>query len=223
MKQSDAIMKDGVRYSTYPPTLELLKVMKRRWAEKFATVGAIRFGNLEGYRRWENAVLGDPSDGEGMFRMNGHPYTVGSSNHVYAWCASHPEIACQRLLELADYGEYDCLVRISEPRTLIQRVRTALLSLDRNLLLHCSAVSYNRGSEVDKATLNSQKFHFNVFQKAPRFSEDCEYRLSLTDAGSLSQSREHIVLEVGDCSDILNIEDLQNKANSAAAKNRAAD
>ena len=189
MTHSDTIWKDGVRYSTYPPPFELLKVMKRCWAEKFVTVGSMRFGNLDGYRRWENPVLGDPNDGNGMFRMKGHPYTVGSSNHVYAWCASHPEITRQRLLKLANYGGYDCLVRISEPKTLIQRIRTALLSSGKKLQLHCAAVSYIRGSEVNKATLNSQKFHFNVFQKAPRFSEDCEYRISLTDVEILSPLR----------------------------------
>ncbi len=216
--QSGTMIKDGVEYSTYPPPFALIKVMERCWAEQFVTVGSMRFGGLECYRRWENAVLGDPNDGEGMFRMKGHPYNVGSSNQVYAWCAAQSDITPERVRVLASHGGYDCLVRIHQPRTLIQRVRIALLSKDRNLLLHCAEVSYNRGSEVDKATLNSQKFHFNVFQKDPRFSEDCEYRLSFTDTGLKSQLKKHIELEVGDCSDIMDIEDLPNKVLSADAK-----
>ena len=208
--QSGTIIKDGVEHSTYPPPLVLVKVMERCWAEKFVTMGSMRFGSLESYRRWEDAVLGDPNDGKGMFHMKGHPYNIGSSNHVYAWCAAQPYITPERVLILASQSGYDCLVRIHQPKILIRRVKTSLLAIDRNLLLHCSEVLYNRGSEVDKATLNSQKFHFNVFQKDPIFSDDCEYRLSLTNAGLKTQLKDHIDIELGDCSDIMNIEDLPN-------------
>ena len=208
--QSDTIIKDGVEYSTYPPPLVLVKVMERCWAEKFVLMGSMRFGSLESYRRWEDAVLGDPNDGKGMFRMQGHPYNIGSSNPVYAWCAAQPVITSERILILASQSRYDCLVRIQQPKILIQRVKTSLLDINRNLFLHCAEVLYNRGSEVDKATLNSQKFHFNVFQKDPIFSEDCEYRLSLTDAGLKTQLKDHIDIELEDCSDIMNIEDLPN-------------
>lgn len=208
--QSGTVIVDGVEYSTYPPPDGLIKVMKRCWADHLLCEGAIRFGSLAYYRKWENAVLGDANDGKGMFRMNGHPYEVGSGNPVYAWCASLPTISPERINLLAEHGKYDCLVRIRQPRILIQRMRAELLAKGKNLRLHCAEVSYNRGAEVDKVTLNSQKFHFNVFQKDPRFTEDKEYRVSLTDVRIRPESMCHIDLQVGECSDIMVIEELPN-------------
>jgi hypothetical protein len=200
---------DGVRYNTYPPPDGLVKVMKRCLAEYLLSEGAMRFGSLAYYRKLGNPVLGDSNDGEGMLRWKEHPYEVGSMNPVYAWCAALPTINPERVNLLAEHEKYDCLVRINQPRVLIQRVRAALLAKGRNLLLHCAEVSYNRGEEVNKVTLNSQKFHFNVFQKDASFAEDKEYRISLTDA-EFRPELSHIDLQVVKCTDIMEIEELPN-------------
>ncbi len=71
---------------------------------------------------------------------------------------------------------------------------------------------------MDKRTLNSQKFHFNVFQKDPSFAPDMEYRLSLTDTSLRPQQKNLVDLAVGDCSDILSIEELPNKAIQSDAR-----
>jgi hypothetical protein len=209
---SRTMIVDGVEYVTYPPPGTLVKVMELRRAEPLLADGSMRFGSLASYREWENAVLGDPNDGEGMFRMRGHPYDIGSSNPVYAWCASLPTITPDRMLLLAQHGGYNSVVQIHEPLTLIRRVHAALAKGRTSLLLHCGEVSYNRGAEVDKATLNSQKFHFNVFQKAPSFAADMEYRFSLTDAHVRAEFKSHIDLCIGQCSDIMDIEELPNQA-----------
>ena len=205
--QSGTQIVNGVEYSTYPPPDGLIKVMKRWWAERLLSEGAIRFGSLSYYRKWENTVLGDPNDGEGMFCMNTDPYEVGSVNPVYAWCAALLTIKPERINLLAEHGNYDCLVRIHRPRILIQRVR---LAKARYLHLHCAEVSYNRGAEVDKGTLNSQMVNFNVFQKDPCFTEDQEYRVSLTDVRLRPEFMCHIDLSIGKCSDIMVIEELPN-------------
>lgn len=209
---------DGVEHSTYPPPVALVKAMERHWAETLLKQGAMRFGSLATYRQWENAVLGDPNDGEGMFRKDRHPYETGSTNPVYAWCASMPTITVDRTLLIAKHGRYDCVVRVHEPLLLIQRVHAALVRTNKTLLLHCAEVSYNRGAEVDKQTLNSQKFHFNVFQKDPAFGPDMEYRLSLTDASLRSEPKPFVKVVVGECSDIMSIEELPNNGIQADAR-----
>jgi hypothetical protein len=55
-------------------------------------------------------------------------------------------------------------------------------------------------------------FHFNVFQKHPRFAEDKEYRVSLTDVRLKPEPSHHIDLSIGKCSDILSVESLPNAA-----------
>jgi len=206
------IVKGGVEYFTYPPPCTLVKVMEYQWATNLIKNGSMRFGSLEFYRKMENAALGDPNDGKGMFRVKGDPYTIDSSNNIYAWCAALPVITPERIAVLAKHGKYDCLIRIHQPKILLHRVIIVLLANGGklHLRLQCAEVSYNRGSEIDKATLNSQQFHFNVFQKDPRFAEDKEYRLFMTDVQPESEPRNHIDIQVGDCSDIMDIEDLPN-------------
>lgn len=205
--QSDTIFVDGVRYNNnnYPPPNCLIKVMKRCSADRLLSEGAIRLGSLNSYRRWENAILGDPNDGKGKLRMNAHPYEVGSSNPVHAWCAALLTITPERINILAEHGKYDCLVRIHQPKELIRRLQVAK---PKDSYLHCAEVSYNRGEEVDKVTLNPQRFHFNVFQKDPFFIDDQEYRIALIDVSRKPAHLDHIDLSIGDCSDIMVIEEL---------------
>jgi hypothetical protein len=205
--QSVTVIVDGVEYSTYSPPDCLIKVMKRCFAERLLSEGAIHFGCLDYYRRCEDAVLGDPNDGEGMLRMNAHPYKFGSINPVYAWCSALLTITPERINLLAEHGNYDCLVRIHQPQILIQRVQ---LAKPEYFHLHYAEVSYDRGAEVDKVTLNSQKFQFYVFQKDPRFIDDQEYRISLTNISRSPDPVSHIDLSIGKCSDIMVIEDLPN-------------
>lgn len=196
---------EGVEYNAHHPPDCVIKVMKRHLAERLLSEGAIRLGNLHYYRRWENALLGDLNEGKGMFSMNEHPYEVGSGNPVYLWCAALPTITPQRVNLLANHGGYDCVVRIHQPGELIQRLQ---LAKDKHFHLHCAEISYNRGTEVDKATLNSQMFHFNVFQKDARFSDDQEYRISLTDVRRRPEPFSHLDLSIGECSDIMVIGEL---------------
>lgn len=209
----------GVEYSDYPPPAGLVKVMERRWAQKLLASGSMQFGNLVSYRRWENEVLGDPNDGHAMYMMNGHPYQLGSANPIYAWCAARLEISADRLLLLAEHGKYDCVVRVHEPLALIQRVRAALTGDNSIFHLQCSQVSYNRGAVVSKDTFIriQNKFQSNVSEKDPRFSPDKEYRLWLTDSSRRPARKAHVDVEIGECSDILSIEELPNKSADVSA------
>ena len=201
--------KEGVEYNEHPPPAKLIKVMKKCWAEELIK-GAIRFGNLEGYRSWENQVLGDKNDGQGMYVMNGHEYHTDSMNPIYAWCASLPEISYRRIRKIAKSNNYDCLVEIKCARKFIGRISKSLHAKYRGnstLPLHCGKVQYDHGDVVSIGTLNNQKFHFNVFQKSSTFRKDKEYRLSIT--GPLGPPHEKCIsLDIGKCSDIITIKKL---------------
>ena len=206
--KSGTIMLADVEYGTYPPPSDLVKVMKSCRAKQFVAYGTMRFRILEYYRHWENSVLGDPNDGISLFHLEGNPCTGDTVNPVYAWCSSLTVITPDRIQLIAQYGGYDCLVRVGEPSVLIQRAHSALLATDLMLALYCSEVTYNRGIEVNKNTLNSQKFHFNIVQKDPKFVEDKEYRLAIIDTSTKFVPKDYIDLQIGDCSDILIVEDL---------------
>lgn len=186
--QSGTYLADGIEYNEYPPTNKLIKVMHLQWAMELIQNGLIRFRNLEYYRQWENAQLGDPNDGNGLYHLDGHPMQAGSVNDVFAWCLSLPEISKARLLEMAKPDNYDCIITIKAPEEMFRRIQRYLQQNSRGFSLHCGRVRYDRGSEVDKVTLNAQKFHYNVFQKAARFQEDKEYRVSIVDYAFIQTS-----------------------------------
>ncbi len=205
----ETLLVKGVEYNEYPPPVKLVKVMKRCWADELISKGAMRFGNLEVYRSWENKILGDENDGNGMYTMKGHQYNTGSANEVFAWCTSFPEISDKRILEIAKSNNYDCIVEINSPLELFQRISRALGNeYNGDFILHCGPVSYDRGSEVDKEALNSQQFHFNVFQKGINFQGDNEYRLSITNYSLKKNYGSVVFVHIGNCSDIVEIKEL---------------
>jgi len=200
---------NNIEYNNYPPPERLIKVMKRDWAEKLVSQGSMRFGNLVEYREWENKVLGDINDGNGMFTMGGHEYHTDSANEVFAWCTSLATISNERVFEIAKSGQYECLVEISSPLELFKRISQYLKTkYNEDFTFHCGPVSYDRGSPVDKIALNSQQFHFNVFQKDKKFQSDSEYRLSITNCSLKKNYGSSVLVNIDSCSDIIQIKEL---------------
>ncbi len=216
--QSGTFLSNGIEYNDFPAPGLLVKAMSRKHAESLLDSGILRIRHLEYFRNWENKVLGDANDGNSQYLVDGHPMETGSMNDVYAWCMSSSSIAGSRLTLFAEQGEYDCKVVIRNPVEMFQRVKSWLVRNHPKLWIHCGAVKYDRGHEIGKNTLNSQQFHYNVFQKAESFEEDQEYRLSITscafgrlhDEGSPPEDK-YIDLEIGNCCDIASVEDLPNK------------
>ena len=206
--QTGTVLVNGIEYNEYPPPEQLVKVMKRGWAEQLISKGSVRLHKLEYYRRWEKGQLGDPNDGKGLYQLDGHPMQTGLSNDVYAWCLALPAIKRDRLLLLAEDGGYDCVIVLCAPEEFFRRVGGWLSKYRRHFPLHCGLVNYNRGEDVDKETLNSQKFHFNVFQKTPRFKDDMEYRMSIINATFQRIQEDYLDLLISNCTDIMSIEAL---------------
>ena len=199
---------DGIEYNDYPPPAELIKAMERQWAVPLDQAGSIKMRKLAFYQCWEKRILGDPEDGKGFLRFDGRLIHTGTVNDVYAWCTSLSSIQPSRLALIARDGGYDCLVRIREPSSFLARILSFLRQNYQGFRVHCGHVVYNRRADVDKITLNSQSWHFNVFQKAQESKDDEEYRISIVNCTFNHLSGEDLDLELGDCSDIITIEEL---------------
>jgi len=167
--------------------------------------GSVRLGKLEYYRRWENRLLGDPNDGKGLFHLDRNPLQTDSGNEVYAWCLSLRNITQDHILRLVGASGYNCILVVDAPEEFFRRVKDWLSKHLNAYWLHCGMVTYNRGESVDNATANAQKFHFNVFQKALRFHQDMEYRMSVTDLTFGRRTEDHLDIEIGNCHDIMSI------------------
>jgi hypothetical protein len=210
--KTGTFISDGIEYNETPVPKMLVKAMSKEWADPLVYKGKLRIHHLNYFRNWENKVLGDPNDGNGQYHLNGQPMETGSTNDVYALCMSFPKVSHSRLNIFAEQSGYNCLVFIHDPEVLFQRIKKWLVANYHGFKVHCGAVKYNRGSEVDKKTLNKQQFHYNVFQKAPSFKEDQEYRLSVTNCTFVPLKNKYIDLVIGNCNDIASIEELPNKS-----------
>ena len=206
--KSGTIVVDDIEYNECPPS-RLVKMMSCCWATKLVNKGMLRIRHLDYFRKRENSVLGDPNEGKGLFHLNGRSMNIESSSDVYIWCSSFPAISKERMRLLAKQGDdYNCKLVIHDPHSLIQKISDWLSRNIQGSWVQCGAVCYNRGEEVSKSTLNSQKFHCNVFQKAESFSEDNEYRVSVTIRNSNKLKQKYIDLNLGDCRELLSIEKL---------------
>jgi len=201
---------NSIEYNEYPPPKRLVKAMKRKWAVDLVEKGAIRLHKLEYYHKWENEVLGDPNEGKGLFHLDRNPMEISSLNEVYTWCTSIPAISPERLALIAREGKYNCIIKLFAPEKFFERVKDNLLIQRNGFWVHCGHVNYQRGAQIDKNKLNSQNFHFNVFQKDPKFKEDMEYRMSVVNCTFHRLPEDHLDLVLGDCSDIISIEELPN-------------
>jgi hypothetical protein len=209
--ETGTLLVRDIEYNEYPPPQQLIKAMERRWANEIIKNGVIRVRKSEYHRQWENDLLGDPNDGNGLYHLEGHPMQTGTVNDVYAWCLSLPEISDKHLWKIAEHGNYDCTIIVHAMDKLLTRIQSYLQQNNKGFWMHCGCVNYNRGAEVDKATLNSQKFHFNIFQKGTCFQEDKEYRVSIINCTFEKSDKNYLDIVIGNCSDIISMQPLPNK------------
>lgn len=201
----------GIEYNEYPPPQQLRKVMELKWANKLIKKGVIRVRTSEYYRQWENDLLGDTKDGYGLYRLERHPMQIDTVNDVYAWCLSLPKISDKHLCAIAEQGKYNCTIMVHKMDILLIRIQAYLQRHYKGFRMHCGVVKYDRGAEVDKGTLDSQKFHFNIFQKATRFQGDKEYRVSIINCTFEKIDKNYLDIYIGNCNDIISMQPLPNK------------
>ena len=199
---------NGIEYNEFPPPSRLIKVMSKEFALRLVEEGELRIWNLEFFRKWENRTLGDINDGNSLFHLNGHRITVGSINDVYAYCFSHLKISDRQINLNARSQGYDCVVTVNNPIIFFGKINAWLVSNRPGFRIHCGDVNYTRGDELSKADLNSQNFHYNIFQKSKCFLEDKEYRLSITNSTFKKLNDQYIDLDIGNCAGLLSIKSL---------------
>ena len=199
---------EGIEYNEYPPPSGLIKAMKRQWALPLLHAGSLKMRKLAFYQQLEKPILGDPEEGVGLLKFNGQTMRMHSMKDIYVWCTSLPSITPARFKNIAEEGNYDCLVRIHDPLAFITRICKCLRQYHRGFNIHCGRIIYNRREEVDQRTLHSQKWNSNIFQKSPRSKADQEFRISVQNCTDTPLPVEDLDLTIGNCSDIISIENI---------------
>jgi len=176
--------------------------MEEKWAKKLIENGTIRLNPLEYYQNLENDELGDSKEGLGELSSKGHPYNVSSGNKVFVWCSALPETSLSTLLDLDP--KYDSVIRATNPIELTKRIMSSLIDKGFSVCPpHLGSVYYTRSDEVDMQSVQSQLWHWNVFQKRKKYTHQNEYRLVFTDISFTVEKNQPIDLEIGSCADII--------------------
>lgn len=195
---------DGIEYKEHPPPNMLVKAMEYQWAQLLINKGELRLCPLSFYQALESDELGDRLEGQGELRINSHPYSLTSLNENFIWCCSnHPDSQYSTLLNLDD--RYDVVIKVLNTVEFVKRIANALRQKGYNFSMpQVGRVSYNRKSEITLASLQSQKWQWNVFQKSPHFEHQNEYRFVFSALSDLPKG-EAICISIGNCEDIIEL------------------
>ncbi|GAB4188842.1 MAG: hypothetical protein Tsb002_15410 [Wenzhouxiangellaceae bacterium] len=202
--QTGTFIEDGVEFNQYPPPSTLVKAMEFKWATNIIETGSLRLNSTSFYQNLESKDLGDFNEGRGMFKMNGHEMNVGTINDVYIWCSALPDTSKEVLLSLEE--SYNCIITINDTLQFVKRVSRALKDKGLKMWPHIGTVKYSRGKEVSKEALNSQKFNYNIFQKADNYSHHNEFRISFMNVTTNKLGTNPIDIEIGNCKELVTIE-----------------
>jgi hypothetical protein len=159
--------------------------MEKQYALEVVQKGKIKLRKFNYYKRWKSKILGDREDGTGLLNLDGQVTRIDSWNDVFVWCTCLPSINPQRLALIAREGQYDCVIRVHDCMTFVTRVYSA----------------------------NSQKWGYGMFQKGDESKDDQEYRITATRVFIFPHNfqngpEEELVVELGDCSDLITIENV---------------
>lgn len=203
LTKTGTLLINDIEFNESAPA-SLVRATERVWATRLRDEGMIRLNSVEHYRKVESSELGDCDEGRGIFHVDGRQYTTGSANEVYIWCCALPDTSTEVLLNLSP--TYDCVLTVTDPITFTKRVNAQLNSMGVVFAPHLGRVAYSRGDEITKRALNTQKFSYNIFQKAAIHAHQAEYRLSFTNVSFRRLGLPHIDLRLGDCTDVVRIE-----------------
>ncbi|PKM36171.1 MAG: hypothetical protein CVV06_12430 [Gammaproteobacteria bacterium HGW-Gammaproteobacteria-10] len=159
------------------------KAYPQTWAEDFLTKGIIYFTNAEIFRRDEHPERGDLLE------------CANYVNPIFLWCTTM-ESQCSRILET--WNDRDSVVYVRNSLRLAERIRDAAAKQQN------AVINFQVGPVVYERDLNQKREYFwgkEIFQKDYSLSSQKEFRFALV-GNFHSKTQNHIVLQLGDCSDI---------------------
>jgi hypothetical protein len=206
----------------------LIRYFEKEEHARLFIAGEIRVGLLSHYRVVEGARQ-DGQEGLVSFEWNkkapqiiidkttrqvvGHAesnqnihYTGSSLNAQFILSTSHPDADKQILKD--KFGNF--LVCVNDPKTLLERIKVAWQKHPWALDGHAFVVAavYNKDGVVEADPYLIAPPHYSYCQKAASFQDEREFRYVLTCSVDMRRKMdEHVTLSVGDCSDILTLED----------------
>lgn len=175
------------------------------FAQQLIVTGEIRLNIISFYRDIEDAEVRDMEEGVGILNCRDTLVQVQGLMDTFIWCTSQAQISANALAE--KYSRTSVLI-LHDPFEFARRLIAAAYEFGSEWSLQCGPVIYNKRAYRDQ---NPEEDHdeepadFYIFQKAPAFSHEVEYRFALTDLAWRKYKDNSLTLKLPPCADIMEL------------------
>jgi hypothetical protein len=173
----------------------IFKAYPREWAEQFLKKGTLYFTNLMIFQREADVERGDPLEGTSVTIRQGVRCSADYLNPIFVYCLT---METDPNTVLGTWSDRDTVLHITDTLSFLNRIKDAAIERKIDIIgIQAGPVTY------DKDAGSHREYHWaeGIFQKSMRYTSQKEFRIALV--GDIRTKREeHIVLNVGDCSDI---------------------
>lgn len=191
---------EGIEYIQVPPPQKLKKAMSSELAEKLIRLGTFRLTNVLEYRKIDTTKpdQSDPYEDVGIKICQGVQCTTETLNPTFIWCCSDVKANDYKIKAIDE--RYNCIISINKPHVFFVRICNVLKQNSYQFRKQAGFVYY------DKGEMENRKFWGdNTFQKHEKYAYQQEFRFAIKDL-KFNRNIPFINLQLGNCSDILSIE-----------------
>lgn len=175
----------------------IFKAFPRKWAEQFLIKGTIYFTNVKIFQRDEDVERGDPLEGTSVTIRQGIRCTGDYVNPLFVFCST---METDSNIVLKTWRDRDTVLQITKTFSFVDRIKDIALARDDIITIHVGPVTYDK----DDGSHRGDYWSEGIFQKSMCYTNQKEFRIALVGDFKISD-KEHVVLDIGDCSDIARI------------------
>ena len=183
----------------------IYKAYPREWAEQLIHEGTLYFTALESFQRDEHPERGDSLEGTAIVIREGQRCTIGSLNPIFVCCFT---METDRECILTTWNDRDTVVQICNTLKFAERILDYVETNEMLLRIQVGPVAYDKDEGSYREPFRGE----STFQKNLRFSGQKEFRFALVGFTNMRSkyeeflaNGEHLILKLGDCSDIMRI------------------
>lgn len=169
----------------------------RCWAEDFLTRGIVYFTNLIVIKQDEHPQRGDRFEGSGHYVRDGKSVFSDYANPIFVWCAT---MEMDPAVVRATWRDRDTVLQITNTLALAERIQNSLQQQADVAECLVGPVTYDR----DIGSHRHHDWADGIFQKGGRYGNQKEFRFAVIGHMEI-KTQDHIILELGACSDIARI------------------
>lgn len=176
----------------------ILKAYPSEWARQLIEEGIIYFTNLQVFRSDEHEERGDVREGTVHRVLNDGMFIGAYQNPIYVWCGTM-ETNTDTILNT--WRDRATVVEVKNTMIFLERIRDKVKDIEGVVRFQAGPVVYDK----DQGSHRDYFWAQGIFQKNLCYGGQKEFRLALIGDAKKLNGRPHIIITLGDCTDIIRI------------------